>query len=82
VLSFPQAGSTAGFRNSAPFGPVTENSSIYGVQQIRRFPCLKKKAEPASKTRCFIKKTGQIPKKDYYFSQIKPSWDFTRLKCY
>jgi len=56
VLSFPQARSAAGFPDSAPFGPVAENSSIYGVQQIRCFPCLKTKAEPTSKTSCFIKK--------------------------
>jgi len=45
---------------------MTGNISLYGVQGIRCFPCLKTEAQPASATYCFIKKKlndGQSPKK-------------------
>jgi hypothetical protein len=43
---------------------VAKNSCVKGVYQISCFPCLKKEAEPAYETSCFIKKLdgGERPK--------------------
>lgn len=46
-------------------GPITENRSIQGVHQIRRFSFLKMEAEPASKTYCFLDDGQSEKKKDY-----------------
>ena len=43
-------------------GPVTGNSFIRGVHQIRRLSCLKTEDDPAAKTLCFIKKSRDWPK--------------------